>query len=124
MSSNLLQTTLGKNPTAVMANTSNKKIAGFLGTSNQKTFGRQDSGFNDRASEEHHSGRYQDITRKGANMAAPNALDDYGFPAAPNRARDYGARKRMPMSAADKKDKVIELERENNALKEKENFLH
>ena len=29
----------------------------------------------------------------------------------------------MPMSAADKKDKVIELERENNALKEKENFL-
>ncbi len=56
-------------------------------------------------------------------MAAPNALDDYGFPAAANRTRDYGARKRMPMSAADKKDKVIELERENNALKEKENFL-
>jgi len=29
----------------------------------------------------------------------------------------------MPISAADKKDKVIEIERENNTLKEKENFL-
>ena len=28
------------------------------------------------------------------------------------------------MSAADKKDKVIEFERENNTLKEKENFLN
>ena len=28
------------------------------------------------------------------------------------------------MSAADKKDKIIEFERENNTLKEKENFLH
>lgn len=30
----------------------------------------------------------------------------------------------MPMSAADKKDKIIEFERENNTLKEKENFLN
>ena len=29
----------------------------------------------------------------------------------------------MPMSAADQKDKIIEFERENNTLKEKENFL-
>ena len=29
----------------------------------------------------------------------------------------------MPMSAADKKDKIIEFERENNTLKEKSNFL-
>ena len=29
----------------------------------------------------------------------------------------------MPMSAADSKDKIIEIERENNTLKEKENFL-
>lgn len=81
---------------------------------------RQDSGFT-RASGEL-SGRFAE-TRKGANMAAPNALDDYGFPAA-KTAANYGARKRMPMSQADKKDKVIELERENNTLKEKENFLH
>ena len=39
------------------------------------------------------------------------------------RDRDYGARKRMPMSAADKKDKIINIERENYTLKEKENFL-
>lgn len=47
-------------------------------------------------------------------------------PSPPQRDRnhfDYGARKRMPMSAADKKDKIIEFERENNTLKEKENFL-
>ena len=30
----------------------------------------------------------------------------------------------MPMNAADKKDKIIEIERENNTLKEKENFLN
>ena len=29
----------------------------------------------------------------------------------------------MPISAADQKDKIIEFERENNTLKEKENFL-
>ena len=29
----------------------------------------------------------------------------------------------MPMSAADRQDKLITVERENNALKEKENFL-
>ena len=29
----------------------------------------------------------------------------------------------MPMSAADQKDKIIDFERENNTLKEKENFL-
>jgi len=36
---------------------------------------------------------------------------------------DYGARKRMPQSAADKKDRIINLEKENNVLKEKENLL-
>ena len=29
----------------------------------------------------------------------------------------------MPVSAADQKDRIIEFERENNTLKEKENFL-
>ena len=60
-------------------------------------------------------------TRKGANI-----MDDYEVSNSTRAAQppmDYGARKRMPMSAADKKDKVIEFERENNTLKEKENFL-
>lgn len=39
------------------------------------------------------------------------------------KANDYGARKRMPQSAAEKKDRIINLEKENNVLKEKENLL-
>ena len=111
-----------------MKKTSNADISNFLNRGNSmrskagaadRGLARQDSGFT-RASGEL-SGRFAE-TRKGANMAAPNALDDYGFPAA--KTANYGARKRMPMSQADRKDKVIELERENNTLKEKENFLH
>ena len=49
--------------------------------------------------------------------------EDYGDLNIPTRDRNYGERKRMPMSAADKHDKLISVERENNALKEKENFL-
>jgi predicted nuclease with TOPRIM domain len=36
---------------------------------------------------------------------------------------DYGQRKRNPMSSPDKKDRIINLEKENNTLKEKENLL-
>ena len=50
--------------------------------------------------------------------------DSRDIPSTKNVNNDYGARKRMPMSAADKKDKIIEFERENNTLKEKENFLN
>ena len=117
---------MNKRPGSVKA--TNADISSFLNTRGKtanvsknmadRAFARQDSGLT-RASGDL-SGRFGE-TRK----AAPNALDDYGFPAAPPKSfNDYGARKRMPMSAADKKDKVIELERENNVLKEKENFLH
>ena len=70
------------------------------------------------------SGRFT-TTKKGANHAPGGASDyddkygsHYEVP-----SRDYGARKRNPISAADKKDRIIEFERENNTLKEKENFL-
>lgn len=38
-------------------------------------------------------------------------------------ANDYGARKRNPVSAADAKDRIMNLEKENNVLKAKENLL-
>jgi predicted nuclease with TOPRIM domain len=36
---------------------------------------------------------------------------------------DFGQRKRNPLSSPDKKDRIINLEKENNTLKEKENLL-
>ena len=65
------------------------------------------------------------MRNKGAKGKTMVGFEDQ--PSPPQRgpnAFDYGARKRNPMSAADKKDKIIEFERENNTLKEKENFLH
>ena len=41
----------------------------------------------------------------------------------PTRDRTYGERKRVPFSEADRKDKIMETEKENNALQEKENYL-
>ena len=67
------------------------------------------------------SGRAVDSTRKGATLAGGFEPDFDAYDG--GRDRDYGARKRMPMSAADKKDKIINIERENYTLKEKENFL-
>ena len=70
------------------------------------------------------SGRFMN-TRKGAEKP-PSGASDYEdkFGSYDVPTRDYGARKRNPYSAADKKDKIIEFERENNTLKEKENFLY
>jgi len=36
---------------------------------------------------------------------------------------DFGVKKRNTMSSPDKRDRVINLEKENNSLKEKENLL-
>lgn len=70
------------------------------------------------------SGRFTN-PKKPANNYAPSGASDYdGGGAFDLPTRDYGARKRNPYSAADKKDKIIEFERENNTLKEKENFLY
>lgn len=40
------------------------------------------------------------------------------------RKATYGENRRVPSSAADKKDRVMNLEKENNSLKEKENLLN
>jgi len=44
-------------------------------------------------------------------------------PAARLGQNDHGIKKRNTMSSPDKKDRIINLEKENNTLKEKENLL-
>lgn len=41
-----------------------------------------------------------------------------------SNANNYGERKRMPVNIADKNDRILDLERENNRIKTKENMLN
>lgn len=70
------------------------------------------------------------VSRPGSALASRKSsnlkVSDHGAHHSANRqktAPDYGARKRMPQSAADKNDRIMDLERENNTLKSKENLL-
>lgn len=98
----------------------NNDIASFISTGvrpDREHFRRQDSGLT-RDSGDLGAG-YGTVKGK-APFGAGDHLADLAHP---TNDRNYGARKRMPISAADKNDKIIEFERENNSLKEKENFL-
>jgi hypothetical protein len=80
---------------------------------------RQDSGFTRDSND--YSERAQ--TREKPYGAAPAGGSDFGDLGIPTQDRSYGARKRNPIDPADKNDRIIQIERENNTLKEKENFL-
>lgn len=102
----------------------NQDIINFLNKTGapKANLNRQDSGLT-RASEEL-SGRGGTVRPKNGHLKPPSGLGDYGTgDGEGGGGADYGARKRNPYSAADKNDKIIEIERENNTLKEKENFL-
>ena len=82
---------------------------------------RQDSGFTRDSGDYSRRETFIPTTVKG--RAPPTGGSDFGDLGIPTQDRNYGARKRMPMDPADKNDKIISFERENNTLKEKENFL-
>lgn len=122
----------------------NKDILNFLSTGKDKArlpqagatqigtsgggapaFDRQNTGFSRASGDFSDRGYTRGKTAPGgfSNVHAPVGASDYGDLGIPTQDRNYGQRKRMPISAADQKDKIIEFERENNTLKEKENFL-
>ena len=108
--------------TGTAAKKANKDIVDFLTQKTQKSnSSRRDSATLSRAGAPDAN---ENVNRRNT-FVDDSDFGDLGIPTADRKAgaNNYGARKRMPMSAADKKDKIIEFERENNALKEKENFL-
>ena len=101
----------------------NNDIGAFLDgkhSTRKDLFTRQDSGLTRDSANSGLGGATRPRKAGGHGLGIPDFEVD---PAIPTRDRNYGARKRMPMSVADKNDKIIEFERENNTLKEKRNLL-
>lgn len=73
-------------------------------------------------------------TMSGIGAIDDNAARNFGItvedverpsnPSKPTATKHYGGSRKPMISAADKKDRIIDLEKENNVLKEKENLLN